>query len=83
MGAVIALLATYPLKTISTLQAISSTGSSPPAQGQAAATSLGVLGIIKKYRLSGLYSGIQPNIVETAVSSFVYFYVSSSHLLAC
>mmetsp|Transcript_11272 Transcript_11272/g.24282 ORF Transcript_11272/g.24282 Transcript_11272/m.24282 type:complete len:394 (-) Transcript_11272:1167-2348(-) len=73
VGSVLALLATYPLKTIYTLQALSV----QPQGGKDAAAVLSTLDIIRKYRLSGLYIGIEPNVIESAVSSGVYFYLYS------
>jgi adenine nucleotide transporter 17 len=63
VGSEVALLVTYPIKTIYTLQALSS-GSDGKAQQVASA-----LQIIKRLGLEGLYTGIAPNIVETALSS--------------
>ncbi|KAG1680396.1 hypothetical protein FOA52_015487 [Chlamydomonas sp. UWO 241] len=70
VSSVISLLATYPLKTIYTLQALDSGQDS----GKAAAS---VLEIISKYKLGGLYVGIEPNIFESGLSSGVYFYLYS------
>lgn len=67
-GSILALVATYPLKTIYTLQALSSSNDSAGA--------LSVVEILKKYKL-GVYSGLEPNIVEAGVSSGVYFYLYS------
>lgn len=64
IGSIIALLATYPLKSVYTLQATASSGS-----GQ----HLGIIGLLLKYKLKGLYTGIGPNIFDTATSSTVYF----------
>ena len=66
-ASIVALLATYPLKTIYTIQALSGTKD---------AKVLSILQIIQKYRL-GLYVGIEPNMVESAISSSVYFYLYS------
>lgn len=66
VGSVLALVATYPLKTIYTLQALSS--------GTDKTAALSVFEILKKYKL-GVYSGLEPNIVEAGVSSGVYFYL--------
>mmetsp|Transcript_9609 Transcript_9609/g.23829 ORF Transcript_9609/g.23829 Transcript_9609/m.23829 type:complete len:430 (-) Transcript_9609:780-2069(-) len=68
VGSVLALVATYPLKTIYTLQALSA--------GNDSTAALSVIDILKKYKL-GVYSGLNPNIVESAVSSGVYFYLYS------
>eukprot|EP00798_Chlamydomonas_sp_ICE-L_P021738 gene21738-28760_t len=69
MGSVIALLGTYPLKTIYTSQALSA--------GQRGVAAASALDIIRRYKLSGLYVGIGPNVVESALSSGVYFYLYS------
>eukprot|EP00798_Chlamydomonas_sp_ICE-L_P003784 gene3784-13852_t len=69
MGSVVALLATYPLKTIYTSQALSA--------GQRGVAVASALDIIRRYKLSGLYVGIGPNVVESALSSGVYFYLYS------
>lgn len=71
VGSVLALLATYPLKTIYTVQALSTN------QSGSHAAALSTLDIIRKYKLSGLFVGIEPNIFESAVSSGVYFYLYS------
>ncbi|KAJ9516956.1 hypothetical protein QJQ45_027399 [Haematococcus lacustris] len=68
-GSVLALLATYPLKTIYTIQALSA--------GNSGAPTLSALDIVLKYRLRGLFVGVEPNIVESALSSGVYFYLYS------
>lgn len=68
VGAVGALLLTYPLKTVYTLQALSGTGTA----GQQA---LSILDVIKRYKLRGLYTGIEPNILESAISNGVYFFL--------
>ena len=54
-------LITMPVQTIYTAQALSA------SNGQAGA--MAALDIIRRYRLSGLYVGIGPNIVESALSS--------------
>ena len=64
IGSIIALLSTYPLKSVYTLQATAS---------EISGKSLGIIGVILRYKLKGLYRGIGPNIFETAVSSSVYF----------
>lgn len=64
IGSIIALLSTYPLKSVYTLQATAS---------ESSGKSLGIIGVILRYKLRGLYRGIGPNIFETAVSSSVYF----------
>ena len=64
IGSILALLATYPLKSVYTLQATATNANSQ---------NLGILGILLKYKLQGLYAGIGPNMFETAVSSSVYF----------
>eukprot|EP00201_Polytomella_parva_P006117 CAMPEP_0175079942 /NCGR_PEP_ID=MMETSP0052_2-20121109/25175_1 /TAXON_ID=51329 ORGANISM="Polytomella parva, Strain SAG 63-3" /NCGR_SAMPLE_ID=MMETSP0052_2 /ASSEMBLY_ACC=CAM_ASM_000194 /LENGTH=345 /DNA_ID=CAMNT_0016350473 /DNA_START=68 /DNA_END=1105 /DNA_ORIENTATION=- len=66
LGSVLALLATYPLKTIYTYQALADTGAS-----------LSILDVIRKYKLAGLYVGVEPNVIESASSSGVYFYLYS------
>ena len=65
VGAVGALLVTYPLKTIYTLQALAGTPDGAKA--------LGILDVMRKYRLGGLYVGIGPNIVESFASNWVFF----------
>ncbi|GAX81998.1 hypothetical protein CEUSTIGMA_g9426.t1 [Chlamydomonas eustigma] len=69
IGSILALIATYPLKTIYTLQALNTS-----KDGKAL---LSMLDIISKYRLKGLYVGISPNILESGISSAVYFYLYS------
>lgn len=66
IGSIVSLVATYPLKTIYTLQALSTSGD--------ASAALSTLDVIKKYKL-GLYAGLEPNIVESGLSSGVYFYL--------
>lgn len=66
IGGVGALLLTYPLKTIYTLQALSGT-----SEKQA----LSILDVIRRYKLRGLYTGIEPNVFDSAISNGVYFYL--------
>ncbi|KAG2425612.1 hypothetical protein HYH02_014986 [Chlamydomonas schloesseri] len=79
VGSVLALLATYPLKTIYTLQALS-TGNSDgaPAVPTDDNKALAVLRFLQTYKLSTLYAGMGPNVVESALSSGVYFFFYSA-----
>ncbi|GIL56566.1 hypothetical protein Vafri_11907 [Volvox africanus] len=78
LGSVIALLATYPLKTIYTLQALSTGGSSVSgAEAETSSRLLAVARFLKQYKLSMLYAGLGPNVVESALSSGVYFFFYS------
>ncbi|GLI67815.1 hypothetical protein VaNZ11_012068 [Volvox africanus] len=91
LGSVIALLATYPLKTIYTLQALSTGGSSvSEAEADVSSRLLAVARFLKQYKvcnrqvllyvhkiLSTLYAGLGPNVVESALSSGVYFFFYS------
>ncbi|GIL93404.1 hypothetical protein Vretimale_6054 [Volvox reticuliferus] len=78
LGSVIALLATYPLKTIYTLQALSTGGSSvSQAEAETGSRLLAVARFLEQYKLSTLYAGLGPNIVESALSSGVYFFFYS------
>uniref|UniRef100_A0A7S0YCV8 Uncharacterized protein n=1 Tax=Polytomella parva TaxID=51329 RepID=A0A7S0YCV8_9CHLO len=70
LGSVLAMLATYPLKTIYTYQALA-------GKSDQNAAALTILDVIRKYKLSGLYIGIEPNLIESGVSSGVYFYLYS------
>ncbi|GLC37465.1 hypothetical protein PLESTB_001857200 [Pleodorina starrii] len=78
LGSVAALLATYPLKTIYTLQALS-TGDTNGAAGVAEPSSrlLVLARFLQQYKLSTLYAGLGPNVVESALSSGVYFFFYS------
>mmetsp|Transcript_21859 Transcript_21859/g.37345 ORF Transcript_21859/g.37345 Transcript_21859/m.37345 type:complete len:428 (+) Transcript_21859:27-1310(+) len=69
LASVVALLATFPIKTIYTHQALT-------VVGDGAAQS--VLDIVRKYKLRGLYVGVEPNIIESAASSGCYFYLYSA-----
>ncbi|GFR50071.1 hypothetical protein Agub_g12213 [Astrephomene gubernaculifera] len=77
LGSVIAMLATYPLKTIYTLQALSTGESSAPEAADSGNKLLSVLRFMQQYKLSTLYAGLPPNIVEAALSSGVYFFFYS------
>ncbi|KXZ43119.1 hypothetical protein GPECTOR_102g72 [Gonium pectorale] len=81
LGSVIALLATYPLKTIYTLQALSTGGGShAPAEALdegAWGRLLATLEFLQTYKLSNLYAGLGPNVVESGLSSGVYFFFYS------
>lgn len=72
VGSVLALVSTYPLKTIYTYQALAEKST----DGTAAAA-MSILDVIQKYKLSGLYVGMEPNMIESAASSGVYFYLYS------
>lgn len=69
VGSALALLATYPLKTLYTVQALEA-----ERDGKAA---LSVLDILRRYRLTELFVGLEPSLVETAASSGIYFYLYS------
>lgn len=88
-GGIVALLATYPLMTISTMQA---TRGKKPAAAKAAGSSgvddshqpkhrYGALAdiaeTVKTVGVRGLFSGLQPALLGTAVSQGVYFYFYS------
>ncbi|KAG2426984.1 hypothetical protein HXX76_012768 [Chlamydomonas incerta] len=79
VGSVLALLATYPLKTIYTLQALSTgSGDGAPSVPTDENKALAVLRFLQTYKLSTLYAGMGPNIVESGLSSGVYFFFYSA-----
>ncbi|PNW86626.1 hypothetical protein CHLRE_02g094250v5 [Chlamydomonas reinhardtii] len=79
VGSVLALLATYPLKTIYTLQALSTgSGDAAPSVPTDDNKALAVLRFLQTYKLSTLYAGMGPNIVESGLSSGVYFFFYSA-----
>ena len=85
LGSLVALVSTYPLKTIYTLQAIE-------AKRRGTAKRAGLLRLAateptlllhhllasaKSLDMRGLYTGLKPSAVETVASSAVYFYFYS------
>lgn len=80
-GSVLAMLATFPLKTISTQQALSTSSAAPsptPHHDDAGSGQLlAMLRFLHTYNLSNLYVGLGPNLVENALSNGVYFYFYS------
>jgi solute carrier family 25 (peroxisomal adenine nucleotide transporter), member 17 len=77
-GSILSTVATYPLKTIYTLKALdakSSGASSAPVDSSGLA--IQALRLLKNGSWRFLYAGLKPAVVETAVSSGVYFYLYS------
>lgn len=94
-GGIVALLATYPLMTISTMQATrgkapeavaaaplspspkSGDGQPPVIRKTQRGTFADIVEAVKSVGVKGLYSGLQPAVLGTAVSQGVYFYLYS------
>lgn len=84
MGGIIALLATYPLMTVSTMQAtrgrtrdIEQQNLTVPAKKRSGFLA-DVAELVSKHGWTGLYRGLEPALLGTAVSQGVYFYLYSS-----
>ncbi|KAL3158783.1 hypothetical protein ABBQ32_011511 [Trebouxia sp. C0010 RCD-2024] len=87
MGGIIALLATYPLMTLSTMQAtrgkttrvsqdIEQQNMTVPAKRRTG-LSADIAEVISKHGWTGFYRGLEPALLGTAVSQGVYFYLYS------
>lgn len=87
-GSLIALLATYPLKTLYTLQAIDARSSPKSVDSAKRHLLLQLLrnphqtirtssNLLSHQKLRVLYSGIKPAAIETPISSAIYFYIYS------
>ena len=83
MGSLVALLTTYPLKTIYTLQAIRAVKqrrgfiSREEVAAILRSPARLVLALLHDLDWASLYAGLGPAAVETAISSAVYFYFYS------
>lgn len=76
VGAMIACVATYPLMTISTKQAVLRNGVLTKDDSKTRRGTLSeITSILRNQGLQGLYHGIQPALIGTGVSQGVYFYL--------
>lgn len=70
-------VATYPLKTIYTLKALDAKSSGSSAPTDSSSLAIEALKLLQNGKWKFLYAGLKPAVVETAVSSAVYFYLYS------
>ncbi|KAK9814416.1 hypothetical protein WJX72_005617 [[Myrmecia] bisecta] len=83
LGGIAALVSTYPLQTVSTIQAThSKRQQTEQEQGLCKQTKQGAwqdfVQVIRTSGWAGLYRGLKPSLLGTAVSQGIYFYLYSS-----